>query len=230
MSSTHAIPASVPISPGDIIALRPDAPLSDAQIALTDRQLARMAEIAMERMEDLNDAPTNAEGKRLNAVQVANAVDRLTQAMRKIMALEQEVCGLREKRVAKVKNDLLRVKKTAVRQNVERSLAIAKPELAPQRREDLLRDLFSDYDSLSKGTVREVVTQICKDIGIPADLSLWEDPSVIDVTLPSGHDWILPGNGDKPYTMVTNPMGRRMRMTFDSPHLTRHGKDPPPLS
>lgn len=182
----------------------------------------------MEQLENLNDARRNAEGKRLNAVQVANAIDRMTLAMRKIMALEQEVCGLREKRIAKVKSDLLRVKKTAVRQNVERSLAIAKPELAPQRREDLLRDLFSDYDSLSKGTVREVVAQICKDIGIPADLSLWEDPSVIDVTLPAGHDWILPGNGDKPYTIMTNPMGQRMRMPFDSPQLARHGKDPPP--
>jgi hypothetical protein len=235
MSSTHTIPASLAIPPSAIIALRPDAPLSDSQLSLADRQLkqlARMAEIAMERMEDLNANPTNADGKPLNKVQVAHAVERLSQAVRRIMALEQETSGLREKRVQRVRHDLLTVKKTAVRQSVERSLITAKPELNPERRERLLADLFSDYDRLGKGTVREIVAQICQDLGIEADLSLWEEPTPIDIALPAGHDWIVPANGDKPYTRVTLPSGFRTRLSFDSPHLEqhsppKHGNDPP---
>jgi hypothetical protein len=240
MSSTHAIPASVKLTPQQIIALRPDAPLSDDQLRLAERQLeqlARMADIVMERMEDLNDNPITAEGKPLDKLQVARTIERLTQAMRRIHALEQETIGLREKRVSKVKHDLLTVKKTAARQSVERSLATGKPDLPREKRERLLDDLFSDYRILSTGTVREVVAQICKDIGIAADLSLWEEPSTIDIVLPAGLEWILPVNGDKPYTRVRNGAGQMMRMSFDSPHVpnhlpkktgpTKNGLDPP---
>jgi len=240
MSSTHAIPASIALTPEQIIALRPDAPLSDDQLRLAERQLkqlARMTDIVMERMEDLNDNPFDAEGKRLDRVKVSNAIERLTQAARRIHALEQETIGLRDKRISKVKHDLLTVKKTTARQSVERSLATGKPDLPREKRENLLDDLFSDYKILGTGTVREVVVQICKDIGIPADLSLWEAPSEIDIQLPAGLDWVLPVNGDKPYTRVLNGEGRPIRLSFDSPHVEQHlpqkngprknGKDPP---
>ena len=235
MSSTHAIPASVKLSPEQIIALRPDAPLSDDQLKLAERQLeqlARMADIVMERMEDLHDNPFNAEGKPLDKIQVSRTIERLTQAMRRIHALEQETIGLREKRISRVKHDLLTVKKTAARQSVERSLATGKPDLPREKRENLLDDLFSDYRILTTGTVREVVAQICKDISITADLSLWEEPSDIDIVLPAGLEWVLPVNGDKPYTRVRNGVGQMMRMSFDSPHVAKHlpnknGQDPP---
>lgn len=233
MSSTHAIPASLAIPPSAIIALRPDAPLSDAQLSLADRQLrqlARMAEIGMEALEDLRGP--GADGKRLNPIQVGTAYDRVTQAVRRTMASEQEVSGLREKRVQRVRHDLLTVKKTAVRQSVERSLITGKPELTRERRERLLADLFSGYDLLGKGTVREIVAQICQDLGVETDLSLWEEPTPIDIALPAGYDWIVPANGDKPYTRVTLPSGVRTRLSFDSPHLAKHGppkhgNDPP---
>jgi hypothetical protein len=242
MSLTHAIPASVALSPSEIIALRPDAPLSDAQIALADRQLAqleRMAEIGMSALEDLEhlrSAPADRAGKRPDPVRIVHAIDKMTLTVRRIMVLEQEIAGLREKRILKVKHDLLAVKKTATRQNVERSLAKGKPDLPREKRERMLDDLFTGYGDMGKGTVREIVAQICEDLGIEADLSLWEEPSTVDIELPAGHDWIIPANGDKPYTKGVSEAGFRTRLAFDSPHLAKHrhvvaepGTDPPKL-
>jgi hypothetical protein len=227
MSSTHAIPASIALSPSEIIALRPDAPLMDDQLKLVEKQLKqldRLTEIGMELAEDLR---SGADGKPLNRAQAGHAYDRVTRALRQIHALQHLIAGLREKRIAKVKNDLTAVKKTAIHQSVERSLITGKPDMPREKRERLLADLFRGYNGYSKGTVAELVAQICKDLGTETDMSLWEAPCAIDIELPSGFDWILPANGDKPYTRVMTEAGHRARLPFDSPHLERYGKDPP---
>jgi hypothetical protein len=206
MSSTHAIPESIQLPPRDIIALRPDAPLSDSQIDLADRQLrqlARLAAIGMEIAEELRPDHDTSRASQNAKNQLGHAFDKVARAIRQIHALEQEIVGLRAQRVMKVKSDLLSVKKTAVVQSVERSVAKAQPELGKDKRERLLSDLFRGYNDFTKGSVREMVAQICDDLGIEADLSLWDAPIPgADIELPAGYDWIVPANGEKPYTTV----------------------------
>ena len=47
-----------------------------------------------------------------------------------------------------------------------------------------------------------------------------------DIALPSGHDWLVPVNGDKPYTVVDTPSGIQVRRPFDSHHFARGGAPP----
>jgi hypothetical protein len=110
-----------------------------------------------------------------------------------------------------------------------RSPRVGKPAPSERpKRERLLADLFSDYRDFAKGNVRDLIADICKTLGIAADLSLWDEPqSEADITLPEGLKWVMPANGEKPYTVVTNPDGIRWHMEFDSPHVERRINSPP---
>jgi len=205
-------------------------PRSDAELALIEthlRQLAEMREIGLRLVRDVEDDPPQGQ-KPPPKPALLQAYAVLTKAVRQIMALEQEVIGLREKRATRVRHAWLAEKADAVRRSVEKSLTTAKPEMDKPRRERLLSDLFRDYNDYAKGPVRDLVAEICKTLGIEADLSLWDEPQpAVDIVLPAGYEWIVPANGDKPYTIVDTPAGYRVGQPFDSPHLKNDWPDPP---
>jgi hypothetical protein len=205
-------------------------PMTDAHIALADvhlRQLAQLRDIGMRMAANAEaDMPEGVRPPPKNAMMSAYA--QLTKAIRQIMALEEEIIGLREKRVAHIHSAWKKEKATAVRRSVEKSLTVAKPQMQRFTRERLLSDLFSDYNDYSRGSIRDLVAGICKTLDIEADLSLWDEPQPgADIPLPAGYDWIIPANGDKPYTVVTTGAGYRKWMEFDSPHIAERGADPP---
>jgi hypothetical protein len=207
---------------------KPEMPPSDAQVLLTEiqlRQLAELRDMGMQLARDLV-AQDDENGKQPSTIRTADAFARLSKAIRQIMALEQETIGLREKRVHQVRQSWMNSKRAAVRKSVDRSVAAAKPEMNRIGRERLLGDLFSDYD-YDRSSVRDIVAGICKTLGVTADLSLWEEPEPADIALPEGYRWVIPANGDKPYTTVMNKAGFTVRLGFDSPHIERRGNDPP---
>ena len=205
-------------------------PQSDAELALMDtqlRQLAELREIGMRLARDVEADPPQGQ-KPPPKAPLLQAYAQLTKAIRQIMALEQEVIGLREKRAIRNRRVWLKDKAETVRRSVDKSLMTAKPDMTKPGRERLLSDLFRDYDDYEKGPVRDLVAGICKTLGIEADLSLWDEPQpAIDIVLPAGHEWIVPANGDKPYTSVDTPAGYRVGQPFDSPHLKDDQPDPP---
>jgi hypothetical protein len=205
-------------------------PPSDAQLALIDaqlRQLAELREVGMRLARNAEAEPPQGAKTQAKAGMLA-AYAQLTKAIRQIMALEQETIGLREKRVARNRQNWLKEKVGTVRRSVDKSLAKAKPELPGTGRERLLADRFRDYNDYEKGTVRDIVAGICQTLGIEVDLSIWDEPQPgIDIELPAGHTWILPANGDKPYTVMTAPSGHRVRQPFDSTHIDRRRTAPP---
>jgi hypothetical protein len=208
------------------------APPPDAQLFLIERQLQQLAELrdlGMILARDLAAQGPEANGEAPPTARSADAFGRLTKAIRQIMALEQETVGLREKREFTVRQNWLGSKKAAVRRSVEHSLKSAKPGLPRSDRERLLRDLkdYDDYDDYERGSVRDIVEKLCKTLGVAADLSLWDQPQPADIVLPAGYKWIVPANGEKPYTVVATPGDLMVRVKFDSPHIIGRGNDPP---
>ena len=206
------------------------APMTDAQIALADihlRNLAQLREIGMRLAADA-EADTPQGHKQPSKTATMSAYAQLSKAIRQIMALEEEIIGLREKRVALLRSAWKQEKRQTVRRSVDKSLTAAKPQLQRIARERLLDDLFRDYNDYGRGTIRDIVAGICKTLGIEADLSLWDEPQpATDLKLPAGHDWVVPANGDKPYTVRQTESGWRVRVPFDSPHIAGYGDDPP---
>jgi hypothetical protein len=211
-----------------------ERPPEDAQMLLVERQLCQLAELrelAMVQARDLT-AGANGDGKNVNAsqalaIRTAGAFATLAKVIRQIMVLEQETIGMREKRAVIVRQNWLGSKKAAVRQSVERSIARGKPGLDKTGRERLMGDLSRDYNDYERGSVRDIVEGICKALGVTADLSLWEQPDPADITLPEGYRWVVPANGDKPYTVMQAAAGLRVRQPYDSPHVRKRGSDPP---
>ncbi len=209
---------------------REAAPAPDREVRLTDlqlAQLARMREIGMAQLEDLDEERDKPVEKRASVTARVQSFDKISRAIRQIMAFEQETIGLREKRVRLVETERAVARRATVQQSVDRSLAAIKPQLDRRGRERLLGDLFVDYRKFATGSIPELIESICKDLGIPADLTLWEEPKYDDIALPAGFDWVVPVNGDKPYTVVVTPGGIKVRQPFDSPLVNRHGGDPP---
>jgi hypothetical protein len=231
----HAIPSpgTAPIDPDQ--AHRLNSPPTDDQLAVLDRQqkqLARLVEIGC-RMADAFDPWSQNEDTKISASARAAGFARLTDAIRKLMALEEYVGGIRDKRFKFVRGQWLTGRQKAVRQSVEQALIVSKPELEPKKRENLLGDLFRDYriERFEKGNLRDFVAEICATLGVTADLSIWDEPATppapTDMILPAGHSWIAPQNGDRPYTFKTRPDGKRIRIFWDDPELEKYGLDPP---
>jgi len=205
-------------------------PMTDAQIALADhhlRDLAKLREIGMRMAAGAEaDMPQGQKPPSKNAMMSAYAL--LTKAIRQIMALEQETIRLREKRVSHLHAAWKQEKRQTIRRSVDKSLIAAKPEMPRHARERLLGDLFVDYNDYARGSIRDIVAGICKTLGIEADLSLWDEPQPgVDIELAAGLKWIVPANGDKPYTVRHVEGGIRVRVPFDSPHIADDGDDPP---
>ncbi len=205
-------------------------PMTDAQIALADlhlRQLAQMRDVGMRMVANTEaDMPEGMKPPAKNAMMSAYA--QLTKAIRQIMALEEEIIGLREKRVAHLRAAWSQEKRQTVRRSVEKSLAAAKPQMQRFARERLLGDLFRDYNDYTRGSIRDIVAGICKTLGITADLSLWDAPQPdADITLREGFKWVVPANGESPYTVVTSPSGVPVRVPYDSDHIERQANGPP---
>lgn len=209
---------------------RETASAPDPQVRLAELQLQRleqMCAVGARLLEDLDEERDKPVEKRASVAQRAQSFDKITRAMRQIMALQQEIIGLREKRVRAVEAEQTSARKFKVRSAVEKSLIAAKPQLDAPKRERLLQDLFIDYRKFATGSIPELIESICKDLGIPADLSLWEEPSYQDIALPAGFDWVVPVNGDKPYTVVETAGGIKVRRPFDSPNFAHRGGAPP---
>jgi hypothetical protein len=206
-----------------------DEALSDAQLALTEmqlRQLAELREIGMSRARALDGR--HADEKLPAPVPAGHAFAQVAKAIRQIMALEQETIGLREKRIARVRQEQRHMTKQVVRRSVEHSLVVARPGTGPSEHKRLLADLFDRNDTRDYlcGNPRDIIIDICRVLGVTPDLSIWEEPRANDIHLKAGHDWVVPANGDKPYTLQKTPIGHS-RVPFDSPLLDPHGADPP---
>src|SRR5271156_1762498 len=115
-------------------------PMTDAQIALADihlRNLAQLREIGMRLAADA-EADTPHGQKAPSKTAMMSAYAQLTKAIRQIMALEEEIIGLREKRVATLRAKWKQEKAQTVRRSVEKSLTAAKPQMQRHDRERLL--------------------------------------------------------------------------------------------
>jgi len=236
VTTPHSIPSpgTAPIDPDQ--ARRFNAPPQDDQVSLADRQLkqlSRLIEIGC-RMAERFDPWSQQEDMKASAQAKMQSSARLTDAIRKLMALEQYTAGIRDKRFKFVRGRWLEGRRTVVRQSVEQALVVSKPEMEPRKRENLLGDLFrgyADLDSLEHGNLRDIVAGICETQGVTADLSIWDEPACepnpSDFILPAGHDWVVPQNGDRPYTVQTRADGKRIRVHWDGPEMRRHGSDPP---
>ena len=235
MTTPHSTPSSNtgPITAGQAREL--DSPPNDGQLTVLERQqkqLARLIEIGC-RMADRLDPWSQQEDMKASAQAKMQSFARLTDAIRKLMALEEYVSGIRDKRFKFVHRNWLEDRRTAVRQSVEQALTVSKPEMERRTRENLLGDLFRDYkiERFEEGRMRDFVAEICETLGVTADLSIWDEsagePAPSDMVLPAGHEWIAPQNGDRPYTFKTRPDGKRIRIHWDDPELQNYGPDPP---
>ena len=227
MPLDQTAPGAIPVLPP----IHSDGPHADVQVALTEIHLRELAEMRAIGMRHLRD--TEVEHKRDGRDPPSRAAqwkayDALSKSVRQIMALEQEIIGLRDRRIRFVKTEWLKQKAGAVRASVERSVEKAKPEIDRRGRERLLADLFVDYRKFADGNIRDIIEGICKTLGITADLSLWDEPQPdADITLREGFKWVVPANGEKPYTVVTSPSGISTRLPFDSQHIERRANAPP---
>jgi hypothetical protein len=166
---------------------REAAPATDAEVRMTELQLmhlARMRDFGMGLLDDLEEERDKPIEKRASVASRAQSFDKISRAIRQIIALEQETVGLREKRVRLVDTERAVARRAEVQRSVEKSLTAAKPQLDRQPRERLLADLFVDYRKFATGSIPELIESICKDLGIPADLTLWEEPRHEDIALP----------------------------------------------
>jgi hypothetical protein len=245
MSSTQPFTGLdiAPVSIGKVGGL--DKPPGDTMLETLERQrkqLARLIDIGCQAVEVLAPHFLEAKNKQEATAKIAG-FDRLTDAVRKLMALEQYTIGIRDKRFQFVRHHWLTARKTAVQDTVRQALAEAKADPAKltlpkseaeaKKRENLLGDLFRGYtlDRYGNGNMRDIVAGICETLGVTTDLSVWdspiEDPVPEDIVLPAGYDWIVPHNGDGPYTVVTKEDGKRVRMNFASVKKLKAGNDPP---
>jgi hypothetical protein len=238
VTTPHPIlsPGTAPIDPD--LAHRLNSPPTDDQISILDRQqkqLARLVEIGC-RMAEKLDPWSQQEDVKSSAQAKMQGFARLTDAIRKLMALEQYTIGIRDTRFKFVRGQWLTGRRNVVRQSVEQALTVSKPDMEPRRRENLLGDLFRDYTvaRFENGNLRDFVAEICETLGVTADLSIWDppagEPDPTDFILPAGHDWIVPQNGDAPYTVKTNAEGRPIRVHYWNPDLKNYGPDPPSVA
>jgi len=116
----------------------------------------------------------------------ALAFSRLSMAIRRIVALEDrldEDAATRAARLAEEKaaearkaaRESLMGEKRIVRRAVREACKDTYPDWDRKERENLLDDLFRDYDDYNHGPLAEVVASICTDLGIAPDMTLWED-------------------------------------------------------
>ena len=110
------------------------------------------------------------------------ALNRLSRSLLQIMAMEQEIMGLREKGRRDIREERAQKKRQLVRRAVRDAAVIQKPDLSPAHLRRLLKDVISDrnyYDDFIHGSPREIIAKICAQLGIEnPDLSIWPDGEV----------------------------------------------------
>jgi len=170
----------------------------DLQAARQLAALEELREIGMDLARALGRQVTRPasedEARALAGIDVGLAYARIARAVRQIIAMEQEIVGLREARARRIVEDraaraqalidaaAAREEQAAaaiqrsVRHAVRNSIRAENPELERYEIDALLTDLFNDYDDYDRGAPAEIVTRICADLGIEPDLSIWIDP------------------------------------------------------
>jgi hypothetical protein len=125
---------------------------------------------------------------------------RLTRTIQQIIMQEQEILGLREKRVRQVREMRADaeprvyvarpVDERKLVRGVVREMVVAQcPELERDDLKIMLDDLFEDYDDFDRGTPAEIVARICTELGVAFDAGIWgtvEPPSEDDGDIGAG--------------------------------------------
>jgi hypothetical protein len=114
----------------------------------------------------------------------AASFNRLSLAIRRIVALEELLeedaatraaqlaaqRALQERRAARERAE---EEKQIVRRTVKMAHSDANPGIERDRQENLLNDLFDNYELYNEGPLAEVVANICTDLGLIPDLRHW---------------------------------------------------------
>jgi hypothetical protein len=114
----------------------------------------------------------------------AASFNRLSLAIRRIVALEELLeedaatraaqlaaqRALQERRAARERAE---EEKQIVRRTVRMAHSDANPGIERDRQENLLNDLFDNYELYNEGPLAEVVANICTDLGLIPDLRHW---------------------------------------------------------
>jgi hypothetical protein len=114
----------------------------------------------------------------------ALAYTRIALAIRRIVALEELLeedaatrraqletqKAMQERRAARQR---LEEEKQIVRRTVRMAHSDANPGIERDRQENLLNDLFDNYELYNEGPLAEVVAAICTDLGLIPDLRHW---------------------------------------------------------
>jgi hypothetical protein len=176
VSMTAMQPNSSTNEPGAASAGNGEAWSEDPAQFLTELQLRDLAEMraaGMDFIRDLKRQTLNPDDEKVRDPSAAFA--RLSQAIRRIIALEQETMGLREKRKAHLHITQVREKKAAVYSEVRKAAkAAGKPDVERLPFERLLGDLFSDYNDYAKGSVAEIVSDLGRKLNVPFNAAVWE--------------------------------------------------------
>jgi hypothetical protein len=190
----------------------------DEAAQLQARQLAHLEELremAMEVARGLRDRiVTPAEDANPAAARLAAAFSDVATTVRRIMALEQEVAGLREQRRTGLRATLLSDRKDAVKRGVQAAVRSAvlheEPEIERHELRERLEDLidyedYNDYDDADywRGTVGDVVARICLALGVETDPTLWDETgrslndNLRPVAVPPDSDILDPAFADR---------------------------------
>ena len=199
----------------------------DSALALSAQQLdalAKMREIGMAAVEAIGKLvtgkATEAEKTAFAGADIALAFHRASRAVRQIIAMEQEIAGLRETRrqaiIGRRKNVAQKtmarvIKQAAYKEGIE-TLSVDRKIL------EACRD-YDDYDDYDRGTQAEIVTRLCKTLGIEnPDLSIWQDDVLAS-----------PDDADAPISASRKPYSQAWRDIPDatSPIWRKTSRGPP---
>ncbi len=114
----------------------------------------------------------------------ALAYTRIALALRRIVALEElleedaatraaQLAAQRALQARRAARERAEEEKQIVRRTVRMAHSDANPGIERDRQENLLNDLFDNYELYNEGPLAEVVANICTDLGLIPDLRHW---------------------------------------------------------
>ena len=153
----------------------------ELKLLVAEQQLKALAELQEIAMEELRAVRAHAIRERAQgkAVHADLPITRLTKAIRQVMVLQQEICGLRDTQKRELRRLQVARKTAEARRQVKDAVEKAEPGLGRIQLNGRLRKAFADYNDYHdyyRGTVAEIVAQVCKDLGIERDLSMFAEP------------------------------------------------------